>query len=226
MDPKKSPSADVHLKRPLLFSFSMVISLSLTIAAFEWESESDDRKVTKTLAIQDVEEMLEIPPTDQPPPPPKRIQQPNIIEVPDEEALIEDIPPILDLETFTEEPVEQIAVVHEPEEAETGDEIFLIVESPAEFIGGQTALNKFIVENIRYPARASRMGIQGRVYVKAVIEKDGSVTNAEVIKGISMDCDKEAERVVGLLPKWKPGKQRGKAVRTSIIVPIIFTTEN
>nr|MCU0399226.1 energy transducer TonB [Cyclobacteriaceae bacterium] len=69
------------------------------------------------------------------------------------------------------------------------------------------------------------MGIQGKVFVKAVIEKDGSVTSGEILKGISLDCDKEALRVVSTMPKWIPGKQRGRQVRCSVIIPLNFTLQ-
>jgi protein TonB len=222
---KKNPSADVHQKRPLLFSISLVVTLSMTIVAFEWKSTPGNRSVTKNLSHFPVEELLEIPPTEQPPPPIKRVQLPVIIEVPDEEEISEEIVLNLDQEVYEEKPVEAITVSHDPEEVETGDEIFLVVESPPQFVGGQVALNKFLIENVKYPARASRMGIQGKVFVKAVIEKDGSVTSGEILKGISLDCDKEALRVVSTMPKWIPGKQRGRQVRCSVIIPLNFTLQ-
>lgn len=222
MEPKKSPSADVHLKRPLLFSISMVLSLSLVITAFEWKTRDGKGHIAKTFEVRDVEEMLEIPPTEQLPPPPQRIQPPAIVEVPDEEEITTEIELVFDNEILAETPVEAVRVDTSPEEEESTDEIFLIVESPPQFNGGQTGLNKYVVDNLRYPNRARRMGVQGKVYVKAVIEKDGSLSNAEVLKGISLDCDEEALRVINASPKWIPGKQRGRAVRTSVVIPIIF----
>jgi protein TonB len=222
MEAKKNPSADIHLKRPLLFSFSMILSLSMTIAALEWKTEVESKPLVQADTYAPSGEILEIPSTEQPPPPVKRLQQPQLIEVTHPEKIIEEITPIIDQEIIAETTLETVSVLTEKEEVEIGDEIFMIVESPAEFIGGQDAMNKFIVENIRYPHRAFKMGIQGKVFVKAVIEKDGSVSNSEILKGISLELDQEALRVINMMPRWNPGKQRGIPVRTSVVIPLVF----
>ena len=173
-------------------------------------------------------ELIEIPPTHQNPvpvpvlPPPRTKTTAVLIEIQDSELLAEISESVLDMGTLTESSVEKVTVIQHPEEKEFGDEIFLVVESPAQFIGGEVALLKFIKSNIVYPKTAKRMGIEGQVFVKAVIEKDGSVTTAHVLRGISDACDKEAVRVVHSLPKWIPGKQRGQPVRTHIVIPIMF----
>ncbi len=119
-----------------------------------------------------------------------------------------------------EEPVE----VKEPKEEEVHkDEVFLIVEQSPEFPGGLQALYKFVADNIRYPAQASRLGIQGLVYVTFIVDQEGQVQNASILKGIGAGCDEEAIRIVQSMPPWKPGKQRGRPVKVKYTLPIKFT---
>lgn len=228
METKKNPSADIHQQRPLIFSFSLAVSLLITIILFEWRT-----KITETisLAIQPedhmYEDLIEIPPTDHTPIPvpiksAKLLQSLTVVEATVIEMTTDQIELGFDQEMLAESGIEQISVAHQPDEEEVADKIFIIVESPAEFTGGQTELWKFIRANLKYPKMARRMGIEGRVYIQAVIEKDGSLTNARVIKGIESACDQEALRVINLSPKWVPGKQRGRPVRTQVIIPIIY----
>ncbi len=98
-------------------------------------------------------------------------------------------------------------------------------EEPAEFVGGQEGLAKWLSKNLKYPPSASRMGLEGKVYVKFIIEPDGSITNAEVLKGFDAACDQEALRVVSIMPKWKPGKQSGRAVRSYFTQVVYFRLE-
>lgn len=102
------------------------------------------------------------------------------------------------------------------------DEIFMIVEAMPSFPGGQEALAEYVQENLKYPESARENGIQGRVFVNFVVEKDGSISNVKISRGLGGECDKEAMRVVQSMPKWIPGTQRGKAVRVSYIIPIVF----
>ena len=88
--------------------------------------------------------------------------------------------------------------------------------------GGENARNRFLAENIIYPSKAISAGIQGRIYISFIIEAEGLVTNVQLIKGIGSGCDEEAVRVVKLMPKWNPGKLKGKAVRVLFNMPIDF----
>lgn len=101
-------------------------------------------------------------------------------------------------------------------------EVFTIVEQMPSFPGGDSKLTEFIAKNIQYPQKAQETGIQGRVFVSFVVEPDGSVSNVKVIRGIGGGCDEEAVRVIKMTPKWNPGKQRGKAVRVSYQIPVLF----
>lgn len=102
------------------------------------------------------------------------------------------------------------------------NEVFRAVEESAEFPGGQGGLMKFLRNNLRYPKEAHKKNIQGRVVVQFIIEKDGSISQSEIVKGVDPDLDKEALRVVNKMPKWKPGKNNDIPVRTYFILPIIF----
>lgn len=177
------------------------------------------------------------PPIDKPKPPPPQIQLPKLQKVIKfvppkvvKEEVVEEVPTIEeikqnevaavevegDAQVVFEEPV-QAVVVEEDE-----NKIFMVVEQQPEFEGGYEAMMNFIKKNMRYPASARRMGIDGTVYVSFVVGKDGSIADVKVLRGISADCDKEAVRVVQAMPHWKPGKQNGKPVFVRFNLPIKF----
>ena len=125
--------------------------------------------------------------------------------------------------------VQEQVVVKEPEPEVVKpkeDEIFVAVEQQAEFPGGQAALMKWLSNNIRYPESAQANDIQGRVIVKFVVEKDGSIGSATIAKGVDKDLDREALRVVKKMPKWQPGKNNGVAVRSYFTLPVTFKLQN
>lgn len=111
---------------------------------------------------------------------------------------------------------EQVAIASDPEQ------VYSAVEQPAEFPGGQTALMTWLAKNIAYPEAAQQNGISGRVIVKFIVEKDGSISGVSVVKGVDKDLDNEAIRVVKKMPKWQPGKNGGKAVRCYFSLPVTF----
>jgi protein TonB len=116
-----------------------------------------------------------------------------------------------------DEPVEEVL-----KEESDEDVIFMVVEQPAEYPGGLEAMMKFIVKNMKYPAVARRMGVEGAVFVSFVVDREGKISEPQVIKGISAECDQEALRVIKQMPPWKPGKQNGKAVKSRFVLPIKF----
>ncbi len=124
------------------------------------------------------------------------------------------IPPILDFQPPPPPPVDEKPVV---------EEIFDVVEEAPEPMGGMQALYDYLGKEVKYPQMAMDNNIQGKVYVQFVVEKDGSINDVNVVKGVHNTLDKEATRVVKAMPKWKPGKQRGKAVRVRYTIPINFT---
>ncbi len=221
MELKKNPKADVHQLRGMLFSLSLAATLGMVITVFEWRSKGDSNTVNLAQYDNFTDELLDIPPTEQAPPPPPKTIVPKIIEVPDEEELEEDLNIVVDVEMKETTEAIKIAPVEEIAKEDT-DEIFVIVEEQPQFPGGNSEFLKYLRDNMRYPRQARSMAIEGRVYVQAIVGKDGSLDDVQVLKGIGGGCDEEALRVVKLSPKWKPGRQRGNNVRTKIVIPIVF----
>ena len=104
----------------------------------------------------------------------------------------------------------------------SNDKVFEKVEDMPEFPGGEKAMMDFVAKNVQYPKEAMEKEISGRVLVGFIVEKDGSISETEIVKGIGGGCDEEAVRVVKAMPKWKPGKQDGKPVRVHFILPLTF----
>jgi len=211
-------------RKLMLGSLGLMVSLAFMITIFEWKVYDKFENVDlKSSAVQ-VEELLDIPTTEQPPPPPKKvIQQPNVIEV-SEEEIIEDIEINLDMDITEDMAIEEVVVdetMDEPEE-EVAEQIFLVVEQAPEPVGGMQEFMKYLSENLVYPQKAIRMQVSGRVYVQFVVNSDGSLQDFVVIKGIGAGCDEEALRVLQNAPKWIPGKQRGKNVRVRMVIPVYF----
>ncbi len=103
--------------------------------------------------------------------------------------------------------------------------VFILVEEPPEFMGGQDSLNRFIKYHLKYPAAAREAKIKGVVHLKFIVEADGHITNVEITRGLGYGCDEEALRVVNEFPKWKPGRQSGKNMRVGYFLPIRFSLE-
>jgi periplasmic protein TonB len=221
MEAKKTDKADLTKKTAFFFSIGLLVTLGLTFMAFEWKNYDESLIDLQGKNTNVFEEMIEVPPTEQPPPPAPIIQQPQIVEVPDEEEIKEDIQLKFDVEVTEETKVEEV-VVAAVEEKEDVDQIFSVVEETAEPKGGMPAFYKYVGEKMKYPAQARRMGVEGRVFVEFVVNRDGSIVDVKAIKGIGAGCDEEAVRVVQSAPSWKPGKQRGKPVRQKMVIPIIF----
>ncbi|MDH5609321.1 MAG: energy transducer TonB [Cyclobacteriaceae bacterium] len=224
MELKKNPKYDLSRQSGMFLNLGLTISLAAILFAFEYKSYDDAGLVDLGQINDDFEDIMEIPPTEQPPPPPPKIQLPEIVEVPDEEEIEDEIEIELDMEVNEETVIEDI--VFEPTPEEEVDEVFDIVEDQPEFPGGISAFYKYVGDNMKYPAQARRMGVEGRVYVRFVVDKDGTVREVEAVKGIGAGCDEEAVRVLENSPKFKPGKQRGRAVKVRMMMPIIFKLSN
>ena len=216
MEQKKSQKADLENKRNMFFLFGLVAALGVTLVAFEWTSKP--AKVGSLGEIQSIaveEEFIPItrePEVKPPPPPlPKTVEVLNIV---DDDIEIEDELEIEDSEANEETIIDVTPVIEtmEEEEEET-TEIFTIVEEPAEFPGGINALYNFISKSVKYPVIAAENGVEGIVYVKFVVDEQGNASNAEILRGVDTSLDKEALRVINSLPRFKPGKQRGRPVK-------------
>jgi len=205
----------------VISSFSFCISILAIIFVFEYKTFDEGSMVQLTSLVGEFEDLVDIPVTQQPPPPPPVVQQPIVIEVPDDKEIEEDIEINLDITMNEEDIVDELVVFDEPEE-EVAETIFKIVEVMPSPIGGLSAFYKYLNENLKYPQKATRIGIEGRVYLSFVVETDGSLTDVKVMKGIGADCDEESIRVMQNAPKWNPGKQRGNPVRVRYGFPIVF----
>jgi protein TonB len=172
-----------------------------------------------------VEPNIEIPVTEHKLPEPPKIQQPQIKEVPNDEEIKEELinldNEITDL-TIISPPALPVEVAAPAVEDEETNEPFLVVENPPLPEGGYEAFGKYLQKNLKYPEQARRMNVEGKVFVQFVIDKDGSPTEITVLKGIGSGCDEEAVRVIKNMPKWTPGKQRGKPVRVRMSLPVVF----
>lgn len=216
---KAKKSADLSV---LFFFFGLSLSLAVMIVIFNWKFYKNKELISlENLDAPLFEEVMEIPITQQPPPPPKIIYNEVIVAVPDE-ILIEEIEVIIDVEATEEMVVEEVKFVMEELEEEKAEEIFDMVEDAPEPIGGIKSFYTYVSEHMKYPSKALEMEIQGKVFIKFVVDKDGSLMNVVVLKGIGGGCDEEAVKVVQNAPKWKPGKQRGRPVKVYMVLPIVF----
>lgn len=211
---------DVAL-RPLLFNIGMVLSLLLVITAINWKSYTLNDLVDLGDVQPDLTEIIEIPISKQPPPPPIKQEVFKIEEVKDTK-IVEELEISLDVEVTENEALEEIVVTEPLEEEEVIEEIFVIVEKEPMPEGGIEAFYAYLAKDLKYPPAAIRLGITGTVFIQFVIEKDGTITQAQVVKGIGAGCDEEAIRVIENSPPWIPGKQRGVPVRVKKIIPVKF----
>ena len=205
MEVKKSPKADLEGKKSTWLLVGYVVVLAFMFVAFEWTQR--DVKIDTSQAVADLVFEEEIIP---------------ITETPEQQA-----PPPPEATTIINEdnaaPVEvkyvPVQVVEEEPEEQT---IFEVVENMPDFPGGQAALMQYLAKNIKYPTIAQENGTQGRVIVQFVVNRDGSIVDAKVVRSVDPYLDKEALRVINTMPKWKPGMQRGKPVRVKFTVPVMF----
>lgn len=229
MEVKKSPKADLENKRNLFLMLGLVVALGVILAAFEYKTTPKKADSLGQVEMQAVEEEI-IPITReqevQPPPPPPPPQVVEVLNIVDDDVEIEDELFIEETDVTDDMVIDVAPVIStQKEEEEEDTQVFFIVEDMPEFPGGELALRQFIANAIKYPVIAQENGIQGRVYVTFVVNTDGSVADARIARGVDPSLDKEALRVVNTLPKWKPGKQRGKPVRVSYTVPINFVLQ-
>ena len=226
MEVKKSPKADLERTKFTNILMGMVVGLAVLFVGFEWSSS--DVKIAQSDGVGDIiaEEEIEITRQDNtppPPPPPPAPAAADILKVVDDDVKLdnvdiissEDNQAVAQVQTYTPP-----AVVEEEEES--SQQIFTVVENMPEFPGGNTALLAFLKNTMKYPVIAQENGLQGRVSIQFTVNKDGSIVDAEVVRGVDPSLDKEALRVINSMPKWTPGKQRGKPVRVKYTVPVTF----
>jgi len=230
MEPKKSPEADLEKSRGVFLQFGIVLALLLSIFLIEYKTYDESIANLGELEVQMDDEIIPITQREVAPPPPPPPPPPEVIEIVEDDVELEDE---LEMQTTETDMMEEVEVIEMEEEV--SDEVlsFAVVESVPIFPGCEDAKDNderkacfqqkvlvFVSKNFEFPEMAKEMGIQGRVYVNFVIEKNGSITNVEIVRGVDPLLDDEAVRVVKKLPKLIPAKQRGKPVRMSFTLPI------
>lgn len=225
MEIKKSKRADVAKEKGTSLMIGLVISLSIMFVALEWTQRDEvDDEVAYTAVTFAPEDMIPItlPEKKTVPPPPAAVTKADIIEIVDDDADIEDeIMASIEDNTPWLDPQEYEVVMVEPE-PEPDEIIHVAVEENPEFPGGTAALMEYLRKNIKYPAICRENNIQGRVLVSFVVNKDGSIVDVEVVRGVNPSLDKEAVRVISQMPNWTPGRQLGRAVRVRYSLPVSF----
>ncbi len=226
MEIKKSEKANLENKKLLFVEIGLVISLAITLFAFEWTSTE-----TEVAVLEDTQEVVleeEIIPITQeaPPPPPSAPNIPVLsgqIDIVNDEIEVDD-DLFMNLEDDSSLGVEIMDYVEVEEEVVEEEAIpFQLVEEKPSFQGGDAnQFSKWVNSRLEYPEIAKENGVQGRVTLQFTVEKDGSVTKVKVLRGVDPSLDKEAVRVVSMSPKWSPGKQRDRAVPVTYTFPVIF----
>lgn len=228
MEVKKSPKADLEGGIGMSILMGMIVGLAVLFVGFEW-STKDVQVVTADEGVADIiaEEEIEITRpenTPPPPPPPPAPAVAEVLKVVDDDVELEqqDIISSEDDASAAQTETFVAPVVEEEEEEESAQQIFTVVEKQPEFPGGTAELFKYLSKAIKYPVIAQENGIQGRVVCSFVVNRDGSIVDIQVMRGVDPSLDKEAVRVISEMPKWKPGEQRGKPVRVRFILPVQF----
>jgi len=223
MEKFKNASQKLYAKRPLFFNIGLFVAISLCFIAFEHKVHINGDDVIPLDPFEDTFIVEDIKPTVHKPKP--RPQLPNkkatVINITDEPR-VEQSPEkeetkleLDDLDDLLDGDAPSIEIVEDPT-------IHIHVEKSPQFKGGIDAFYKFVADNLEYPRKEQRMGIDGRVYLQFVIERDGSLTDIKVLKGVSEGLDAEAKRVLEAAPSWIPGSNRGQAVRVRMTLPIVF----
>ena len=230
MEPKKNPKVDLAKNSALYFAIGLCLVLVLSWKMVEYKTYEKESVDIGMLTVDDDDEE-EVPLTEQlkTPPPPPPPPAPQIIEVVEDEEDVEETV-IESTETTQEEVIEEVEVLEEEVDV---DVPFAIIEDVPLFPGCervkkserrkcfQEKLDKHVLKNFRYPEIAQEMGVQGRVFVTFVIDRDGTITGIRT-RGPDKNLEKEAARIIGKLPNMTPGKQRGRAVRVPFSYPINF----
>lgn len=227
MEVKKSPKADLEKKKGLYLEIGLVVILALSIFALNFKNYDNDKvEISQRTVLDEMEETVIQTAEDTPPPPPPETPEVTTeLTIVEDDAVIENELGIIDMSEKNAVNEEVVQVVVEEEVEEVEEEIFTVVENDPEFPGGMEALYKYLAQNIKYPQLARDNNITGKVYVTFVVERDGSIANPKVLRDIGGGCGAEAIRVIKSMPKWTPGKQRGKAVRVQFNLPVNFSLQ-
>lgn len=225
MEIKKDSKHDLEKIKGLLFQGGLILSLAIVLYAFEWKKTDGGGEDWDQLMVIDIpEEQAEITRQEEPEPP-KPEKTTTELEIVEDDVEVDDDLDINAEDDQDSEVGDFVAPIDDDEPVIVEAEIFTIVEEQPAFPGGEEALFEYLQKNIVYPQMAKESNIQGTVFVTFVVEPDGNISNTRVLRGIGGGCDDEAVRVVKKMPRWAPGKQRGKPVRVQFNLPIKFVLQ-
>lgn len=226
MEIKKTPKADLENRRTLYTEIGLVVALLVVWGAFSYSTkEKAVASLGEDTQVVEVEDMVPIT-QETPPPPPEAPKIPVLsdqIDIVEDDIKVEDN--FMSLEDDANLRVEIMDYVEEVKEEVVEEEAipFQLVEEKPSFNGGDAnEFSKWVNSKLQYPEIAKENGVQGRVTLQFTVNPDGSVSNVKVLRGVDSSLDKEAVRVVSMSPKWKPGKQRDRAVKVTYTFPVIF----
>ncbi len=221
---KKTKKANLENKKGIFFEIGLILSLALVLFAFEWKSYDTFKPFIDNRAGAEIIET--IVPITKPTLPEPKIPEPTTLKI--VKNTTKNVKEInINVEPIKNEPNEPfVPMPTKPEPEVPEDKPFISVEEMPDFVGGDEARVNFLRKNVVYPPSAREIGIQGTVYVTFVVERNGEITDVQLLRGIGGGCEEEAIRVIKAMPKWKPGKQRGKAVRVQFNLPIKFQLAN
>lgn len=230
MEVKKSPSADLEKGKILSFVMGLLVSLAILFVALEWATiQRTDVMGDNKLNVQDMEDALFVPDQEQPKEPEPEAPQEKIeVALPEEFKVVSNEQTVAKISLVSSDQTDVLPppppIVAAPQVEETPEDIIfeIVEENPVPPTGDIPSLLKWVSKNIKYPESAMNNNVQGKVIVRFVVERDGSVSDVEVIKKVDPALDKEAVRVIKNMDKWKPGKQRGKPVRSRFTLPVTF----
>lgn len=226
MEIKKTPKADLENRRTLYTEIGLVVALLVVWGAFSYSTkEKAVASLGEDTQVVEVEDMVPIT-QETPPPPPETPKIPVLsdqIDIVEDDIKVDDN--FMSLEDDANLGVEIMDYVEEVKEEVVEEEAipFQLVEEKPSFNGGDAnEFSKWVNSKLQYPEIAKENGVQGRVTLQFTVNPDGSVSNVKVLRGVDSSLDKEAVRVVSMSPKWKPGKQRDRAVKVNYTFPVIF----
>ena len=226
MEIKKTPKADLENRRTLYTEIGLVVALLVVWGAFSYSTkEKAVASLGEDTQVVEVEDMVPIT-QETPPPPPETPKIPVLsdqIDIVEDDIKVDDN--FMSLEDDANLGVEIMDYVEEVKEEVVEEEAipFQLVEEKPSFNGGDAnEFSKWVNSKLQYPEIAKENGVQGRVTLQFTVNPDGSVSNVKVLRGVDSSLDKEAVRVVSMSPKWKPGKQRDRAVKVTYTFPVIF----
>ena len=226
MEIKKTPKADLENRRTLYTEIGLVVALLVVWGAFSYNTkEKAVASLGEDTQVVEVEDMVPIT-QETPPPPPEAPKIPVLsdqIDIVEDDIKVDDN--FMSLEDDANLGVEIMDYVEEVKEEVVEEEAipFQLVEEKPSFNGGDAnEFSKWVNSKLQYPEIAKENGVQGRVTLQFTVNPDGSVSNVKVLRGVDSSLDKEAVRVVSMSPKWKPGKQRDRAVKVTYTFPVIF----